>query len=128
RALTMLGPKLWEKYDNGDNLLLRARDLAEPEKSPLLKEFWSLPDETLHDLVVYLVNGLKGPLEQAPLLSELVQDAFTGHPTPAMEKATAQVLGHDATFTRPVRVAEPRRQTRTPQPRTTEISGLKFDP
>src|SRR5262249_39712107 len=36
RGLVVGGPALWKKYDNGDNLLFRAQDLANPGQSPLL--------------------------------------------------------------------------------------------
>src|SRR5258708_10145871 len=36
RALQTGGKSLWEKYDNGDNLLFKASDFEKPQKSPLL--------------------------------------------------------------------------------------------
>src|ERR1700746_1225351 len=38
RALEVSGKPLWEKYDDGDNLLFKPSDFAAPAKSPLFYE------------------------------------------------------------------------------------------
>ncbi|MBI3410232.1 MAG: DUF1080 domain-containing protein [Planctomycetes bacterium] len=100
RALVAAGPSLWEKHDNGDNLLFRANDLAKPGESKLLRELWSLNDAELHDLVAYLVSGLTNPLRETPLLPDLMRDNALQPPPPAIEKATQYLLGPGATITR----------------------------
>ena len=44
RALTVKGKTLWDKYDNGDNLLFRESDLRDPYKSELFRELAHMDD------------------------------------------------------------------------------------
>ena len=44
RCLTVGGRSLWERYDNGDNLLFRHADLQTPAESPLFQELLEIPD------------------------------------------------------------------------------------
>jgi hypothetical protein len=36
-------PDMWERYDNGENLLFVARDFQQPSRSPLFAELLELP-------------------------------------------------------------------------------------
>src|SRR5436190_16606878 len=44
RALAVNGKALWDRYDNGDNLLFREADLRAPARSALFKELWNASD------------------------------------------------------------------------------------
>jgi pimeloyl-ACP methyl ester carboxylesterase len=63
---------LWSKYGDAENLLFRQQDFAEPAGSTLLKEMWLLPDRDARALAGHLVLASVGPLDDVPLLSDLV--------------------------------------------------------
>ena len=72
RCLAVGGRPLWEKYDNGDNLLFREADLRNPAASALFKELWRINDAAAHELTGHLALGLSGTLGQVPLLADLL--------------------------------------------------------
>src|SRR5439155_15880605 len=55
RCLAAGGRGLWDRYDNGDNLLFREQDFAEPGRSPLFQELWQLDDPDVKALVGHLL-------------------------------------------------------------------------
>ncbi|HYT92318.1 MAG TPA: hypothetical protein VEL76_26630 [Gemmataceae bacterium] len=71
RALLAGGRALWEKHDNGDNLLFREQDFTDPAKSPLFHELWQLPDAAVRGLTTHLARACQGPIADAPLLTDL---------------------------------------------------------
>jgi len=75
---------LWGKYDNGDNLLFKETDLADPVHSEVFQELASLPDAGLVMLAAHVRAALRGGLESAPLLEEAMPDV---RPAPAPAKA-----------------------------------------
>jgi len=96
RCLTVAGRPLWERYDNGDNLLFREADLRDPGKSALFRELWSLPDVAAHTLVGYLSMGLALPLTQVPLLHQLVTENGSTVLTAEQESWVTNLLGAEA--------------------------------
>lgn len=74
RCLRVAGRALWERYDNGDNLLFRESDLAAPRESVLFAELLRLEDPLARSLVTQLVTAAERPLEQSPLLEELLPE------------------------------------------------------
>src|SRR5262249_18031658 len=74
RCLVVGGPALWQRYDSGDNLLFPEADLRAPARSALFRELWGLPDPLAHVLVGRLALACRDPVDQAPLLSELMVD------------------------------------------------------
>jgi hypothetical protein len=72
RALVAGGRPLWERYDNGDNLLFRQADFEAPAKSPLFAELLRMNQSEVHDLAANLIDAARKPLEQVAHLSELV--------------------------------------------------------
>ena len=82
RALKARGKALWDKYDNGDNLLFKEPDLREPLKSHLFLDLTKTDDPAVRPLVDHLIKALRGGLETTPLLEELMPDA-KGVSTPA---------------------------------------------
>jgi WD40 repeat protein len=108
RCVTVGGKSLWERYDNGDNLLFREADLRQPATSLLLRELWNLPDAAAHDLVGHLTLGLTGALDQVPLLHELTNNGSAVRPLTAVREAqVTSVLGPGAAVTRTVLAATP---------------------
>jgi hypothetical protein len=92
-SLKVGGRALWEKYDNGDNLLFREADLQAPVKSPLFYELLKLGDPTARRLVDQLLEGLKGGLESVPLLDEAIPElAVTAAPPAAVSRPSRVVL------------------------------------
>jgi hypothetical protein len=74
QALAAGGRGLWERYDNGDNLLFREDDLRDPDRSRLFAQLRSLPDPFVQALVVPLWQACKAPLDATPHLDELLPE------------------------------------------------------
>jgi hypothetical protein len=72
RALIAGGRSLWNRHDNGDNLLFRQTDLQAPGDSPLVQELLKTGDEKVRRLTEALSQAAVAPLEQTPLLDQLV--------------------------------------------------------
>ena len=116
RCLVVGGKSLWERYDNGDNLLFREADLRNPAASALFKELWKINDAAAHDLIGNLTICLTGALGQVPLLQDLVMPLTDGQ-----EKQVSELLGPGAVLNRPAPVvtavsAEPIRMAAAPVP------------
>ena len=62
--------ELWDRFDNGDNVLFREADFQRPEASELFQQLWRLPQPELHSLVGRLILACKRPLNQCPHLDE----------------------------------------------------------
>jgi hypothetical protein len=77
RSLRVGGRALWERYDNGDNLLFRESDLNDPGSSPLLRELEGIGEPKTRALVGAMRQSLRAPLERAPLLEELLPELRT---------------------------------------------------
>src|SRR5207253_2858845 len=86
RALLAGGRGLWEKYDNGENLLFRGQDFADPAQSPLFRDLWQLPEPAVRGLTTRLALACQGPGSEVPLLTDLVE-AGGGTPAPAVPAA-----------------------------------------
>jgi hypothetical protein len=106
RALAVAGKPLWERYDNGDNMLFREVNLQKPDESALFKELWNLPDAGVHDLVGYLAIGLMGPLAEVPFLHEIVLDSQPRPLTAAQEQQVTALLGPGARVSRQVAIKQ----------------------
>jgi hypothetical protein len=74
RAVCVGGRALWEKYDNGDNLLFRETDLRNPRESALFRELIKLDTGEVRMLADRLSRAAAGPLEKVPLLDELLPE------------------------------------------------------
>ncbi len=72
RCLRIGGRALWERYDNGDNLLFTARDFNQPEASPLFRELVQLDDPLARQMAQALRTAAQQPLTQTPLLEDLL--------------------------------------------------------
>jgi WD40 repeat protein len=119
RCLAAGGKALWDRYDNGDNLLFREADLRQPGQSVLFKELWTLPDAAAHDLVGRLLLALQGSLEKVPPLEKFVAEDAVVPLADAEEAAVSSVLGTGFKPTRIVPVPVPRRAAATASGRGT---------
>jgi len=93
RCLTIGGRALWEKYDNGDNLLFRQADLQAPTKSALFQELLAIRDPLAQTLVKELHGACRGPLDAVPLLTDLIPEekaAVTVSTSAARQPAATQ--------------------------------------
>lgn len=70
RALAIGGKTLWDRHDNGENLLFCSNDFLHPQRSPLFADLMTMPDEVLI-LVGHLLDASRRPLSSVPLLGEL---------------------------------------------------------
>jgi WD40 repeat protein len=74
RGLSADGRTLWERYDNGDNLLFRQYDFEAPGRSPLFADLLRMNQPGMRDLAVKLIDAARMPLEQVPHLADLVSE------------------------------------------------------
>ena len=101
RALMVRSRYLWNKYDNGDNLLFRQADLDAPGNSALFHELRQVNDPEVQKLVGTLSQAAQKPLEQTPLLDELIPDAKVGRKSvPAQQAPTSESIFASATSNR----------------------------
>ena len=91
RALTVGGRELWDRHDNGDNLLFREADLKAPEKSALFQELSEMKDAQTRMLVETLKAAVGKKLEETPLVDELLPK------TKPAEKRTAGTVPPETT-------------------------------
>jgi serine/threonine protein kinase len=49
-------PSLWEKYNNGDNLLFRRRDFHDPQKSTLIADLRAIGDDEISKKLDFIIN------------------------------------------------------------------------
>ena len=48
---------LWEKYNNGDNLLFRRRDFLDTQNSPLITDLRAMDDDGIRDKLDFVINA-----------------------------------------------------------------------
>ncbi len=120
RSLMAGGRPLWDRYDNGDNLLFREQDLRGPRESALFGELARLNDPEVRRLADCLRRATYKPLDKTPLLEELVPD-IPGWPSITAPKPREQLTpsaaetGGPLWTTAPPPVSVPiRRATMTP--------------
>jgi hypothetical protein len=100
RSLRVGGRALWDRYDNGDNLLFREQDLRRPAESPLFKELWQTADAAVHDLAGHLALASVGLLDRVPLLDQVLIGESVLPLSAAQEAQVTRLLGPGATVTR----------------------------
>ena len=92
RALKARGKALWDKYDNGDNLLFKEADLREPAQSALFQELIHIGDPSAVGLTAPLLKSLWARLELAPLLEELMPEARPASVMPTRPSRLGQTV------------------------------------
>jgi hypothetical protein len=105
RCLQAAGRPLWERYDNGDNLLFTEADFANPHQSPLFAELLQLQDSAARVAAARLMAAAQKPLEQTPLLEEVFPEKSAAAAPPPLP-APARPAGAGSSF-----ALTPRRQT-----------------
>jgi hypothetical protein len=112
KALAVLGPPLWEKYDTGDNLLFTDADFKNPGGSKLMRELWAAGDPGLSALVGHLALACGRPIPQTPWLDQIAPD---GEPAPLqVSRPAAEPLPPPEPPAAPARTAyRPRRPARS---------------
>ena len=85
--------ELWDRFDNGDNVLFREADFQRPEASELFQQLWRLPQPELHSLVGRLILACKRPLNQCPHLDELVFNGVVLPLSPELEQQVSGIVG-----------------------------------
>jgi formylglycine-generating enzyme required for sulfatase activity len=75
RAITVKGRELWDKHDNGDNILFRQTDLQAPTKSHLFLDLIKSGDPLTAALADHVLKALRGGVAAAPLLEEVIPEA-----------------------------------------------------
>jgi hypothetical protein len=150
RCLMVGRNNLWQRFNNGDNLLFREADFQHPGSSEVFRALWALDDADAHGLVGRLILACQRPLEESPLLYEIVTHGrvlrlgrgdeiaveaalaaprpapvASGLPERAPEGAGSQTAGVDtwlASLAPPVAVAPP--ATSHKPPATTPLASL----
>ena len=97
RGLRVAGRPLWERFNNGENLLFRETDFAKPAESAVLRELWTLRDPQARALVGHLTLSLQRPLAHAPWLDELVRDGQVKPLTDAERREVQSLLSTSTT-------------------------------
>jgi formylglycine-generating enzyme required for sulfatase activity len=99
RATMIGGRALWDKFDNGDNLLFKEPDLRDPQGAPVFTELWNLRDDVLCTLVGTIALSSREPLRKTPWLDDLL--LMDGGPrlTDDDEKKVIEMLGVGPHFT-----------------------------
>jgi hypothetical protein len=72
KALSVGGKALWDKFENGDNLLFTQKDFAGPTKAAVFQELLKSSDAEVRKLTQALAQAAQKPIDQVPLLDELV--------------------------------------------------------
>jgi WD40 repeat protein len=88
RALQVEGRPLWDRYDNGDNLLFKAADFENPQRSPLFAELLKSGDAGVRQLTETMLQALSQSLEDTPLL----RDVTAGLPEVARSTALTRTV------------------------------------
>lgn len=101
RGLAVGGAALWEKYDNGDNLLFTESDYQKPAESKLMRELWQTEDPAVQALVGRLAIACGKPIPQTPWLDQLAPEGEPALLDDAARREALAALG----FATPVAVA-----------------------
>jgi Leucine-rich repeat (LRR) protein len=75
QALQAGGGALWQKYDNGDNVLFTEADLQEPTKSYLFLDLLRSGDLQTVALAKQMIDAVRGGVGSAPLLETILGEA-----------------------------------------------------
>jgi hypothetical protein len=96
RCLEARGRTLWDRYDNGENLLFREQDFKDPSGSALFRALWDDSEPELRRLAAHLLLAAQGRPEEAPLLDELLGETEPSPLTQQRDQHAQRVLDHVA--------------------------------
>jgi WD40 repeat protein len=121
RCLQVGGRPLWDRYDNGDNLLFKESDFAAPHESPLFAELLQQQDTEARRVAAQLMAAAQKPLDNTPLLDDVFSDRPTAAPPPVLAVSAPTSYSAAAAFPTAEEVPPPqmapRRRARRPRPR-----------
>lgn len=103
RAALVGGKRVWDKFDNEDNLLFKEADLRAPGKAPVFKALWELNDPVLRTLVGHIVLSAREPLRKTPWLDDVLFAEDGPRLSADQERQVCEALGVSAAV--PVRAA-----------------------
>ena len=110
-------PELWEKYDNGDNLLFRRWDFLEPAKSELFDDLRAMGDNEINERLESLIQACAGRVTTRaagkPMTSMPAMNTPSGNVVKAADIHTLGVRSPARPVTLPRRA---RRRTKAPGP------------
>ncbi|HYV35269.1 MAG TPA: hypothetical protein VE988_06170 [Gemmataceae bacterium] len=72
-ALAVEGGALWERFNNGTNLLFRHADFQEPTTSALFRELWQSESNTVRALTGQLILACDRPVCEVPALEQVAE-------------------------------------------------------
>ena len=104
-CLTLARHKLWNQYNNQENLLFREKDYHDPASSPVFHTLWTLPDAESTALAGRLALACTKPLHETPLLEDLINGRVAPLTTDE-NNAITSLLGSNAPVM-PVATLEP---------------------
>jgi formylglycine-generating enzyme required for sulfatase activity len=78
RALMVGGQSLWDRFDNGDNLLFTRQDFEAPTKSALFAQLLRTDDPVVRSLAEQLIDAARSRLEQSPRLDDFLSGKAAG--------------------------------------------------
>ena len=84
--------ELWQRFNNGDNLLFRQSDFSHPANSEVFHALWQHKDADARALVGRLILACCQPLADVPWLDEVVSDGQVRPLTQAEEGAVEESL------------------------------------
>jgi hypothetical protein len=97
RCLMLGRRELWQRFNNGDNLLFREEDFRTPGESKLFRVLWkNLPDADARALLGRMVLACGARLEEAPLLDEVLEDGRVLPLSSSQEAAVSIILAPTA--------------------------------
>ncbi len=93
KGLAVCGTSLWEKYDNGDNLLFTEEDFQRPADSKVMRELWKTDDPAVQAFVGRLAIACIKPIPQTPWLDQIILDTSPLPLDNEMRSEAAAALG-----------------------------------
>ncbi len=99
RATLIGGKALWDRFDNGDNLLFKEADLRDPAQSGTFKALWELNDDVLCTLVGKMALATREPLRKTPWLDDVLLGEEGERLSDEDEKKVMAMLGVGPHFT-----------------------------
>jgi formylglycine-generating enzyme required for sulfatase activity len=92
RCLIGRQSKLWQQFNDGDNLLFRQSDFIRPAESKVFHTLWRHRDADARAMVGRLILACRQPLVEVPLLDEVVSNGRVKPLPPAEERAVEEIL------------------------------------
>ena len=92
RCLMVGRGDLWRRFNNDDNLLFRDSDYRHPETSELFRALWRIGDADAEALVGRLVLACRQPLEETPLVQDIIAPGGSVKPLSPSETGEVEVV------------------------------------